>query len=270
MPIHLRSAAYGVDPFLAGRLALDPYDVAAVGDVREKELLHLQCHVGLETLSWARLGARVTGLDFSPAAIDAARELARRAGLAAEFVEANVLDAPRALGGRMYDVVYASTGTLVWIPSVAEWMRAAAACLRPGGLLFLRDAHPALQAAADDSPPGSLAVVGPYFETAEPLRIVRDASYVGDREDRRLEHPVSYQWSHSLGEIVTAASEAGLAVERLEELDWCEWRALPWLEQDSDGRWRPPAGARLPLSFALVARRSDAPGSAEAGSSGAL
>ncbi len=257
MSVHLRSPAYGVESFLAGRLALDPYDVAAVGDIRGKELLHLQCHLGLETLSWARLGARVTGLDFSPGALAAARELALRAGLAAEFVEANVLDAPRALGGRTFDVVYASTGTLAWIPSAAEWMRAAAACLRPGGLLFLRDAHPAVQAAADDSPPGRLSIVGPYFETAQPLRIVRDTSYVGDGEDGRLEHPASYQWNHSLGEIVSAALEAGLALERVEELDWCEWQALPWLEQDGDGRWRAPAaGERLPLSFALAARKS--------------
>ncbi|GBD24030.1 Erythromycin 3''-O-methyltransferase [bacterium HR29] len=255
VPVHLRSPAYGVESFLAGRLALDPYDVAAVGDIRGKELLHLQCHLGLETLSWARLGARVTGLDFSPGALAAARELASRAGIAADFVEASVLDAPRALGGRTFDVVYASSGTLAWVPSALEWMRVAAACLRSGGLLFLRDTHPVLQAAADDSPPGRLSVVGPYFETTEPLRIVSETSYVGG--EGRLEHPTSYQWNHSLGEIVSAALAVGLALERLEELDWCEWPALPWLEQDGDGRWRAPAaGERLPLSFALAARKS--------------
>jgi len=256
VPVHLKSASYGVDAFLAGRLALDAYDVAVLGDVRGAELLHLQCHVGLETLSWARLGARVTGLDFSPAAIATARDLAAQAGVAATFVEANVLDAPRALGGRRFDIVYASTGTLVWIPSVREWMEAASACLRPGGRLFLRDAHPALQAAADASPAGTLLIEGPYFETAEPLRLVRETSYVPDGGDARLAQPVTYQWNHSLGEIVTAAVAAGLALERLEELDWCAWPAFPWLEADAEGRWRPPSEApRLPLSFALLARK---------------
>lgn len=254
VPVHLRSATYPVEEFVAGKLALDPYDFTVLGNVEGQELLHLQCHLGLETLSWARLGARVTGLDFSPAALRAARDLAARASLSAEFVEANVLDAPQALAGRRFDVVYASTGTLVWVPSAHEWMAVASACLRRGGRLFLRDAHPALQAADDESPPGVLSISWSYFEEAQPLRFVRSDSYVPDADGQPLAQPVTYQWNHSLGEVVGAALAAGLRIEHFEELDWCEWRALPWLERGTDRRWRAPVGMpRLPLSFALVA-----------------
>lgn len=266
MPIHLRSPAYDVPGFLAGGLALDEYDVRAVGDLRGRSLLHLQCHLGLETLSWARLGAQVTGLDFSPAALAAARWLATEAGLAATFVEANVLEAPRALRGRRFDVVYASTETLAWVPSVSAWCAAAAACLAPNGVLFLRDVHPALHAAAEDSPPGRLYIVDEYFEPSVPTPVERPTTYASHGGAQPLAHPRTYQWNRSLGEVVSAVLAVGLILEGLEELDWVDWPALPWLEREGK-RWRPPAGSpRLPLSFALRARRP--PASAPAGRGG--
>ena len=242
---------YDVSGFLAGRPALDDREVAevtaAIGDVAGRDLLHLQCHFGLGTLSWARRGARVTGVDFSPVAVDRARRLAAEAGLEAEFVESDVLDLPASLTGR-FDVVFASYGVLCWIPSAAAWMRSAAACLRPGGALVLVEIHPLVHMMATIEPP----VADSPYHGEEAQHYTSDDSYaLGGLEGAARE---TTQWPHGLGEVVTAAAGAGLRVEALTE----------WLGQDQDSRLvagydaqlRFPFGGQfLPTSYALRARR---------------
>ncbi|HXW47650.1 MAG TPA: class I SAM-dependent methyltransferase [Streptosporangiaceae bacterium] len=241
---------YDVPGFLAGGSSLSDRERAevavAAGEVAGLDLLHLQCHFGMDTLSWARLGARVTGVDFSPVAIRRARELADAAGLAAEFVQADVLALPASLAGR-FDVVFASYGVLCWVGSARAWMESAAACLRPGGSLVLIDMHP-LVGMVDTAQP--LVADFPYGGE-QPVTLESAASYaVGGLEARQ-----TVQWPHGLGEIVTAAASAGLVVESLTE--WFDEEQDRKLVVGADGRARFPLGSEyLPTSYGLRARRS--------------
>ncbi len=251
-PIHLASRDYDVEGWLRQGRGPRPREAAALGDVAGLHLLHLQCHIGLETLAWARAGAIVTGLDFSPAAVAAARDLAERAGLAdrATFVCADVHRAVQALGGATFDVVYGSLGSLCWLPSVDGWAAQAGALVAPGGRFFLHDGHPLADALAEEE----AVFAGSYFEEAAPEVCDADVTYTDG--DGRVAHGRTYQWNHSIGEIVTALIRHGLQLEWLAEHDWTTWRRFAWLVPAAPGEWTCPAGTpRMPLSFSLLARR---------------
>ena len=252
VPVHVASRSYDIPGFLAGRSTLEPFEVAEVGDVRGKSLLHLQCHFGMDTLSWARLGARVTGLDFSPNAIQAARKLAADAGIDARFVEANLYDAPTSLAGEQFDVVFTGIGALCWLPDVRRWAATVAACLAPGGVFYIREGHPVLWAADDEIPDPRFVLRYPYFERAEPTSWDESVTYTDNDEGIAIAHTRTFEWNHGLGEIVTALIDAGLRIEFLHEFDFVEWQALPWMLRGDDGMWRlPPDHVPLPLTYSI-------------------
>ena len=249
--IHLRSRFYDVEGWLRDERGPRRREVEVLGDVAGVRLLHLQCHFGLDTLAWARVGAQVTGLDFSPVAIRAAEDLARRAGLAerSTFVCANVLEAVQALGDATFDVVYVSTGALCWLPSVDLWAAQVGALVAPGGRFYLHEGHPVAWALADDR----LCFEHTYFEEQEPYVDDSDVTYTD--AERPIRSRRSYEWNHGIGEIVTALVTHGLAIEWLAEHDWTDYQRFPWLTADGEGRWSPADGPRAPLSFSLLARR---------------
>ena len=250
--LHLRSRFYDVEGWLQDQPRPRGYEAEALGDVTGLRLLHLQCHFGLDTLAWARAGAKVTGLDFAPAAVEAARAIAQRAGLAerAEFVCADVYDAVEALGRTDFDVVYVSLGALCWLPSVERWAAQVSALVAPGGRLYLHDGHPLAWALAGDRP----EVVRSYFEEAEPL--VDDSGYTYTDAAAAVTNSRQYEWNHGVGETLSALVRHGLRLEWLVEHDWTVWPQFPWLVQTAEGTWRAPAGRpRLPLSFSLLATR---------------
>lgn len=248
--LHLASPAYDLEGFLAGETGGIPEDEQSeVGPVEGKRLLHLQCHFGKDTLAWARLGARVTGVDIADEAVEVARSLAARCGLAAEFISADVLDLPNVMAGE-FDVVYASWGVLVWIPNVERWAAVAAHFLAPGGVFYLAEGHPLLWAFDDDKPdidPGES-----YFGNSEPTRFEQHGSYTG--EQVKFSHPVTYQWQHTMGEIVTAVARAGLRIEFLHERPWAAYQRFQGMTRREDGRWHLPHD-RLPLNFSLRATK---------------
>lgn len=194
VPIHLASAFYDVDGFRAGASSLRPFETAEVGDVTGQRLLHLQCHIGLDTLSWARRGAVVTGLDFSQPAIEAARSLATDLGIDATFVTADVYDAATALPGQRFDIVYTGTGTgaLVWLPDLSRWAEVVAGLLAPGGFLYLVEGHPFAQVLDDAQ---GKTVVRDYF-TAEPQ--IEDQPYTYT-DGHALKHTRSVRFQHRSG-----------------------------------------------------------------------
>jgi SAM-dependent methyltransferase len=254
--IHLDSAFYDVASFRTGERAirLSDYERAEVGPVEGRSLLHLQCHFGLDTLSWARLGANVTGADFSQNAIDAARALAAELALPATFVVSNIYDLPDALSGA-FDIVYTSKGVLGWLPDIEAWARVAAHFVKPGGFLYVTEIHPVAQAFENEGvQPGELRLAYPYWSHREPLRFDVHGSYADPTAP--TEGLVEHGWDHSLGEIVTALIEAGLRLEFLHEFDFVEW-PVEFLVEGADGRWRLPAGTKgeLPLFFSLRASR---------------
>lgn len=270
VPIHEASRSYDRDGFLAGTKLLCPVELAELGPrVEGKRLLHLQCHFGMDTLNWARLGAAVTGLDFAPRAIEAARRLAAESGIPGRFVEANVYDAPAALEGERFDIVYTGIGALPWLPDIEGWARVLADCLVGGGILYLYEAHPALLALDAEDPGALLRIAERYFEHPEPSRYDGPTTYT---DGPPLEVTTNYEWNHGLGEIVTALIDAGLRIDFLHEHTEVPWQALPWMEPvpttedphpltgaryQGDRMWRLPEAQRdrVPLMYSLLATK---------------
>jgi SAM-dependent methyltransferase len=247
VPIHVAGGFYDVAGFLAGGTALRAFELEEVGDVEGLTLVHPQCHFGLDTLSWARRGARATGLDFSAPAIAAARKLAADAGLEAEFVEADVYAAAEAVGGRRFDLVYTGLGALNWLPDVERWARMMAALVAPGGRFYLAEFHPFSAVFADDD----LTVAYPYFH-AEPFEWEDPGTYADP--DAPTVHNRSIEWNHGVGAVVSALVSAGLRIEFLHEHDHTLFARWPFLERGGDGTYRLPAGTpSLPLMYSLLA-----------------
>jgi SAM-dependent methyltransferase len=254
--VHEASEFYDLEGFKRGGIRLRPYEIDEVGPVEGLDLLHLQCHFGIDTLSWARLGARVTGADFSEAAIELARLVAAEIGIAdARFVRASLDDLPDVLEGD-FDVVYTSRGVLGWLPDIRRWAEVVAHFVRPGGRFYITEIHPVAQVFENEGvEPGQLLLRYPYWEHAEPLSFPVSGSYA-DREAAVVGH-TEHGWDHGLGEIVTALIDAGLRIESLREFPFVDWR-LDFLVEADDGTWRlpPQVEGELPLFFSLLATKA--------------
>ncbi len=239
-PAHAASPDYAFEQFASDPSFLSHvvrFDLPRLGDVSGVRGVHLQCHIGTDTISLARLGARMTGLDFSPEALAQARRLASLAGAEIDFVQAEVYDALSVLEPQSFGLVFTGIGALCWLPSVARWAEVVAGLLAPGGRLFIREGHPMLWALEDPGEDGRIVVDHPYFETSEPVLWDGGGTYV--QTDAEFTHNRSYSWNHGLGEIITALCEMGLEPTMLVEHDSAPWDALPGLqEQDELGEWR--------------------------------
>jgi SAM-dependent methyltransferase len=254
--INAASAFYDVASFRSGKrgIRIADYEREEIGPVEGRSLLHLQCHFGLDTLSWARLGAVVTGADFSEVAIATARDLAAELGIPATFVTANLYDLPDALDGQ-FDIVYTSNGVLGWLPDIAAWARVVAHFVRPGGLFYITEIHPVAQAFENEGvAPGELRLAYPYWSHAEPLTFEVHGSYADP--SAATEGLVEHGWDHSLGEILCALIDAGLRIDFLHEFDFVNWPE-GFLAEGEDGRYRLPEGTKgeLPLFFSLRATK---------------
>lgn len=233
------------------------FDLPRLGDVRGLDVVHLQCHIGTDTLSLHRLGARsVTGLDFSQPALDAAAELATSTGASIDWVCSDVYGAVEALGPGRFDLVFTGIGALCWLPDVRRWAQVVADLLRPGGRLFIREGHPMLWALADPRPDGLLVVEYPYYETAEGTSF-RDATTYVEHEGE-IDSPDTVEFNHGIGEILTAVADAGLRLDAFEEHRSVPWNALGDAMVDSGGgeyelAWRPE---RLAASYTLRATKA--------------
>ena len=254
-PAHAASADYGVQRFIDDPTALSDvvrFDRPRLGDVAGRRGVHLQCHIGTDTISLARLGARMTGLDFSPAALVEARRLAASAGADVDFVESDVYGAPDVLGREAFDLVYTGIGALIWLPDIRRWAQTVAALLRPGGRLFVREGHPMLFT-IDETVTDALVVRYPYVETVEPLVFDEDTTYV--ETTHLLTNTTTHEWNHGLGEVVTALLDVGMQLTMLVEHDSVPWMALPdQMRLGEDGEWRlVDRPERLPLTYTLQA-----------------
>jgi SAM-dependent methyltransferase len=245
-------ARYAADPeFLSDVVR---FDLPRLGDVSALRGVHLQCHIGTDTLSLSRLGARMSGLDFSPASIVVARDLAAKTGADIDFHVADVYDAVKVLGTSRYDLVFTGIGALGWLPDIDRWGQLVADLLRPGGRLFLREGHPVLWSLANPRPDGAVVIEYPYFQQAEPTVWDEEGTYV--TSDVTFSHTVSHEWNHGLGEIVTALLEAGLEVTGLTEHDSVPWNARPGEMIEADGEWRMrDRPERFPCTYTLQAHK---------------
>ncbi|MFE7564404.1 class I SAM-dependent methyltransferase [Kitasatospora sp. NPDC057500] len=247
VPVHVASDFYDVAGFVEGKESLRGFELAEVGEVRGKSLLHLQCHFGQDTLSWARHGATVTGLDFSRPAVEAATDLAGRIGMdSARFVVSDVYDAVAALGGRSFDIVYTGLGALCWLPDIGRWARTVETLLAPGGFLYLAEFHPFGDTLAEDG----RTVEYDYFQAEG--TVWNEAGTYTDGEMAATVPARTVEWQHGIGEVVSALVAAGLRIEFLHEHDFTVFARFPVLEQDRGYRF--PAGQpRVPLMYSLRA-----------------
>jgi SAM-dependent methyltransferase len=258
-PIHARSATYAFDRYAAEPEYLShvvAFDLPRLGDVRGLRGIHLQCHIGTDTISLARLGAQMTGLDFSSESLRQARQLAGSAAATnVDFVEADVYDAVAVCGAGEFQLVYTGIGALCWLPDIRRWAGVVAGLLSPGGRLFLRESHPMLLAVDEEREDGVLAVGYPYFETVEPLVWEAEDTYVETAEV--VTATTMHLWNHGLGEIVTALLEVGMEITMLAEHDTVPYDALPGQMEDAGGGEFRLAEhrERLPLTFTLQARK---------------
>jgi SAM-dependent methyltransferase len=261
--IHERSEFYDLEGFKSGErrpIRLAEFEIEEIGDVTGLGLLHLQCHFGIDTLSWARLGARVTGADFSQAAVDLATRTAAEIGLAdrARFVRSDLFALPDLLEGD-FDLVYTSRGVLGWMPDIRRWAQVVAHFVRPGGRFYINEIHPVANAFENEGvAPGELQLVYPYWEHRAPLAFDNLGSYADP--DAPVSVPKEFGWDHGLGEIVSALIEAGLRIESLREFPFLGWK-LDFLEPSDDGSWRLPESVKgeLPLSFSILATKPREP-----------
>lgn len=229
------------------------------GSVDGLRLAHLQCHIGTDTLSWARLGADVTGIDFSSDAVDAARALAAASGLTSRshFVQSTVDDAADHVEGR-FDVVYTGIGALCWLEDLEAWATTIDRLLKPGGLFFVRDGHPVLNAVDFKRTDGDIVIDKPYFGVGEdgtktPLRYDDDTTYADD--EAHVEHSITYEWPHSISEIITPLLRRGLVLLDFQEQRLLPWKALPPMVESGSDYALPSQRDRLPLTFSLAARK---------------
>lgn len=252
--IHARDSTgdYMLDRFRAGEDALHAIEAAELGDISGKRVLHLQCHIGRDTLCLARRGATVTGLDFSNCALNVARRLSEETGLKAEFVQGTIDQAPDLTPGP-FDIVFTTWGTICWLPDMAIWAKVIASVLAPGGELYFADAHPAFSVLEEFE--GKLMPTYDFQTPADtPLQFVNETTYTGD--PTILSHQLTHEWIHSLSAVLGGLIDAGLTITMFREHEVLPWRGLPFLVPASERLWRlPERYPRIPLSYSLRAKK---------------
>ncbi|MDD3043847.1 MAG: class I SAM-dependent methyltransferase [Candidatus Delongbacteria bacterium] len=244
--IHKKSRFYDVEGFIKGRSSLDRLELEELGDVKGKRLLHLQCHFGMSTLSLARLGAEVTGADFSDKAIELAKELTEQTGLKAEFVCSNVLELDEHLKGE-YDIVFASYGVFCWINDLNRWFEIASYFLKPGGELVILDGHPTNHLFEYNEEKKEIEMIGPYFNNG-PHRYVEDNTYTDG--DEKLVNNVEYEWAHPVSEFINSAVKNGLRIKSFKEYPFMSWNRYPNMVKNDEGYWY-LEGKDLPFTFSM-------------------
>ena len=253
VPYHVASSFYDVDGFRKGRCTICDLEREEVGAVVGKSMLHLQCHFGMDTLSWARLGATVTGIDFSEPAIEQARALAAEVDIDATFVCCPVHEIVDQVAGT-FDIVYTSAGVLCWLPDLGPWARAIATRLKPGGFFYILEGHPFTYCFDNVGDVQGLDVKYGYFHKEIPDLWEPEGSYA-DR-DAAITHP-SYEWQHSMADILNALVGEGLQLEFLHEFPYAGYNHFPFMEEREGGWWHLPGSldGTLPLMFSLKARK---------------
>lgn len=256
--VHVGSEMYRIDEYATDPNAVSNIvveDVARIGPLGGLSVAHLQCHIGTDTISFERLGAAsVVGLDFSPVAIAAARELAQRSGMSMRFVEASVYDAPQAIG-RTVDLVYTSIGTICWLHDLDSWAAAVAGLLESGGRFYIRDVHPFFY--IFDEVDGEIVPTYRYWSKPdEPLTWDEDFTYSDNPANKRIANTRHHEWNHSLAAVINALVGAGMRIDRLDEHTEIPWPFSPSCVKEGESWYLPePLRSQVPTLFSLHATK---------------
>lgn len=247
--IHEKSEFYGVEEFKKGKSTLSSLEVNEIGYVARKSLLHLQCHFGLDTLSWSRLGAEVTGVDLSDGSIAFAKRLSEDLDIKANFIVSDIYKLPEVLD-EQFDIVYTTGGVLCWLSNLKKWTQLIRRYLKLGGLFYIREEHPFANMFNHDF----ILKTSDYFETGEPEKVIPKGSYANRQT---VINTPSYQWHHSLGEILNSLLDVGLQIQFFHEFPFMGYARFPkFMEKSSDGWYRfKDKEIQLPLMFSLRANK---------------
>ena len=250
------SEFYNIEAFLKGQSTLLPIEKNTLGNIKGKSVLHAQCHIGFDTISLAKLGAKVTGVDFSSEAIFQARKFADHLQVPVDFIQSNIFDLPKtSLKKNSFDIVYASYGILCWIDNLNKWTAILASYLKPGGLFLLIDGHPYVNTLEIEN--NKYEIKYNYFKNPEPFKFIADHSYAG--EEFPLEEKEEYEWNHSIDEIISSFLQANLALTSFYEYDFSYWQRFAFLTKSSEGYYyRDPSQPvkpefKIPMMFSLTA-----------------
>ncbi len=250
--VHEKSEFYDVEGFLAGRSRLKPIEKRELGDLRDRTMLHLQCHFGLDTLSWAREGVRVVGVDFSEKAIRLARSLNERAGLDARFLCSDVYSLPGMLDETV-DVVFTSYGVLCWLPDLEKWAETIAHFLKPGGTFYMVEFHPFANMFDNEDGTSNWRMTEPYFHNTQPTEYPNEGSYADTEAQVNLP---SFEWAHPISEVITSLIDTGLTLEFVHEHPHSTYQQFPFLKKHGEWDWRPPEQmGQPPLLYSIRAHR---------------
>lgn len=243
--VHTDSEFYNNTDFLNGKSSLNDIELALLGDISGKSVLHLQCHFGQDTLSLARMGANATGVDLSDAAISKARELNDTLGLQAKFVCSDIYQLPEVLDEK-FDIVFSSYGTIVWLPDLSKWADVIVRFLKPGGAFIFADFHPYMMMYDDDLK----GIQYPYFNRG-PIIETEAGTYADRKADIRLE---SVTWNHNLAEVMQSLTKAGLTIDSFHEYDYAPYPAFGNMKQTGERKYEVEGKEGLfPLVYALRA-----------------
>ncbi|WP_299824003.1 class I SAM-dependent methyltransferase [uncultured Pontibacter sp.] len=249
-PVHLASEFYNMQAFMAGQTSLNQIELAELGDVAGKSMLHLQCHFGQDTLSWARLGADATGIDIADEAIKQARALNEQLNLKAKFVRSNLYDLKENLQGQ-FDIVFTSYGTIGWLPDLNKWADIINHFLKPGGTFYIAEFHPVLWMFDDNFE----KIVYPYLNNHKPIVTETTGTYA--ERDAAITHK-EYGWNHGLGEVVTALTSRGILPEFLHEYPYSPYNCFANMVQGEDGYWRIKGFENmLPMVYSIKATKQE-------------
>lgn len=244
--LHVKSDFYDVAGFLDGKCSLNALELAGLGDVSNQSLLHLQCHFGLDTLSWARLGAQVTGIDLSPAAIAQACQLSDKTGLDAHFITSDIYHYFDSKQGEskpaLFDIVFTSYGVVCWLNDLNRWAQGISACLKPNGVFYLAEFHPINDLLSGDD----------YFHIKQP-HIIQEPTYT---ENHNNETDTLAVWSHSLSDVINALLTAGVCIESFNEYPYSPYNVSANLTQNQQGQFVSlHQGKKVPLIYTIKGRK---------------
>ncbi|MCW4033099.1 MAG: class I SAM-dependent methyltransferase [Candidatus Bathyarchaeota archaeon] len=249
--INAKSKWYDLEGFREGKTSLLSIEREELGDVRGKSLLHLQCHFGMDTLSWARLGADVTGIDFSDRAIELAKCLSEELNIPATFIHSNVYDVSKKLQ-KKFDIVFTSYGVLCWLPDMVRWAQVVSHCLKPGGIFYVIDSHPF--GFLIDENQEVFRIGYNYFTNGEPTYWDKGEAYADPNAN--LKNQASYEWFHTMSDIINALIDANLELEFLHEFSLCYHNIHPDMNLREDGYWEfKDFKYSLPMMFSVKAHK---------------
>lgn len=244
--VHKDSSFYDLEGFKKGSTVLTPIELAELGDVNGKTMLHLQCHFGMDSLNWARLGAKVTGADLSDAAIGEASVLNAELGLDAQFICCNVYDLPQHVS-QQYDIVFTSYGVVGWLPDLDKWAAIIAGSLKAGGTFYMAEFHPVLWMFDDD-----FTHIRYYYDNREIIITENQGTYTDRDADIKGKE---YSWNHSLSEVLNALIGAGLEITLFNEHMYSPYPCFRNMAEGSiPGQWHIKGmEGKLPMVYSLKA-----------------